>query len=81
MDHTTTGLLSNHSKEPVRVVIRTGGEEQLIRLPVVGITSAEGEPPQSVDADDFAAGISQLADELAVARAVSIDSAVRQVSD
>src|ERR1019366_799718 len=58
-------LQTNHTKRSSQIVVRTGGEEELVGAAVVCRTSAEFNSPQLVDADRLAIGVLQRAYKLA----------------
>ena len=69
-------LQTNHTKRPSQIIVRTGGEEELICPAVVCRSSTEFNPPELVDDDVLASRVPDRAHKLASEETKGIDGAI-----
>ena len=72
-------LKVDHTEQTMLVSARPRGEEKLVLLSVDRFPAAEGQPPQTLDADYFAARVFQLPHILPRGRIEDVDPAINQV--
>src|ERR1019366_1208147 len=72
-------LQPNHTQRPSQIVVRTGGEEELVCPAVVCRSSAELNPPELVDDDVQAVRVPDRAYKLAGDEIEGVDGAVVRV--